>query len=118
MGLVRWWIWNESLGILKSFYSSLGKQSLSLSQLSLVLRLIKGQYIYSATWRGSSNEPFELVANFQRRFPHQSKVVFVSIDDTQAAYDLNTKQKNWLSMEYVHLSLLLLLSPDLPSLRH
>ncbi|GAA5858782.1 hypothetical protein JCM5353_004931, partial [Sporobolomyces roseus] len=57
-------------------------------------------FFFGATWRGSSNEPFELVANFQRRFPHQSKVVFVSIDDTLAAYDLNTKRKNWLSMEW------------------
>ncbi|GAA5926816.1 uncharacterized protein JCM15063_000377 [Sporobolomyces koalae] len=57
-------------------------------------------FFFGAIWRGSSQEPFQLVANFQRRFPHQCKVVFVSIDETKAAYDLNTKDKNWLSMEW------------------
>jgi hypothetical protein len=58
-----------------------------------------GYVVYSASWRGSSKEPFELVSDFQRRFPHQCKVVFVSVDETKSAYDANTKGKNYLSME-------------------
>ncbi|GAA5948820.1 hypothetical protein JCM3765_003913 [Sporobolomyces pararoseus] len=57
-------------------------------------------FFFGASWRGSSKEPFELVSNFQRRFPHQSKVIYVSTDETKSAYDLNTKGKNYLAMEW------------------
>ncbi|GAA5829909.1 hypothetical protein JCM3766R1_006698 [Sporobolomyces carnicolor] len=55
-------------------------------------------FFFAASWRGSSREPFELVENFQRRYPHQLKVVFVSIDETKRNFDLNSRSKNYLSM--------------------
>ncbi|GAA5895781.1 uncharacterized protein JCM6883_001619 [Sporobolomyces salmoneus] len=57
-------------------------------------------FFFAASWRGASKEPWELVTNFQRRFPHQLKVVFVSIDETKSSYLLNSKDKNYLSMEW------------------
>lgn len=55
----------------------------------------------SATWRNSSREPFDLVGSFARRHPHQLKVVYVSVDQNEAAYEANTRNKPWLSMECV-----------------
>lgn len=57
-------------------------------------------FFFGATWRGSSQDPFSAVANFSKRYPHQLKVVFVSIDETERAYEQNTRQKPWLSMEW------------------
>ncbi|GAA5920271.1 hypothetical protein JCM1841_003011 [Sporobolomyces salmonicolor] len=57
-------------------------------------------FFFGATWRGSSTDPFQTVAAFAKRQPHQLKVVYVSIDDTKEAYDANTLQKPWLAMEW------------------
>ncbi|GAA6026178.1 hypothetical protein JCM11491_000609, partial [Sporobolomyces phaffii] len=57
-------------------------------------------FFFGATWRASSREPFDLVQNAQRRYPHQCKVVFVSVDETKRAYDENTRGKNYLAMEW------------------
>ncbi|GAA6059973.1 hypothetical protein JCM10212_001322 [Sporobolomyces blumeae] len=69
-------------------------------------------FFFAATWRGSSSDPFEAVQTFQRRFPHQCKVVYVSVDDTLQAYEQNTRQKPWLSMEWNDGSNLPSASPD------
>ncbi|BGP41246.1 hypothetical protein JCM10449v2_005221 [Rhodotorula kratochvilovae] len=57
-------------------------------------------FFFGATWRNSSREPFDLVAAFARRHPHQAKVVYVSVDQTEAAYQANTRGKPWLAMEW------------------
>ncbi|GAA6049346.1 hypothetical protein JCM3770_007300 [Rhodotorula araucariae] len=57
-------------------------------------------FFFAATWRNSSREPFDLVAAFARRHPHQAKVVYVSVDQSEAAYQANTRGKPWLAMEW------------------
>ncbi|GAA5825131.1 hypothetical protein JCM11251_006110 [Rhodosporidiobolus azoricus] len=57
-------------------------------------------FFFGATWPGSLPEPFDLVRQFAAAHPHQCKVVFVSVDSSEEAYELNTKQKPWLSMEW------------------
>ncbi|BGP17613.1 hypothetical protein JCM10213_001264 [Rhodosporidiobolus nylandii] len=57
-------------------------------------------FFFGATWPGSSPEPFDVVRQFAARHPHQCKVVYVSIDQTEQAYEQNTRQKPWLAMEW------------------
>ncbi|GAA6006791.1 thioredoxin family protein [Rhodotorula paludigena] len=57
-------------------------------------------FFFGATWRGSSREPFDLLTTFARKHPHQCKVVYVSVDQTEAAFEANTRQKPWLAMEW------------------
>ncbi|GAA5922732.1 hypothetical protein JCM3775_006114 [Rhodotorula graminis] len=57
-------------------------------------------FFFGATWRNSSREPFDLVGSFARRHPHQLKVVYVSVDQTEQAYEANTRNKPWLAMEW------------------
>ncbi|GAA6025031.1 hypothetical protein JCM8202_002062 [Rhodotorula sphaerocarpa] len=57
-------------------------------------------FLFGATWRNSSREPYERVVDFARRHPHQCKVVYVSADSTRRGYEQNTRQKPWLAMEW------------------
>ncbi|GAA6011816.1 hypothetical protein JCM10207_004254 [Rhodosporidiobolus poonsookiae] len=57
-------------------------------------------FFFGATWPGSVADPFELVRSFAAAHPHQCKVVYVSVDSSEAAYENNTRQKPWLSMEW------------------
>ncbi|GAA5916603.1 hypothetical protein JCM6882_009171 [Rhodosporidiobolus microsporus] len=57
-------------------------------------------FFFGATWPGSLPEPFDLVRSFAAAHPHQCKVVYVSVDSSEEAYEANTRQKPWLSMEW------------------
>ncbi|GAA6028756.1 hypothetical protein JCM8097_007380 [Rhodosporidiobolus ruineniae] len=57
-------------------------------------------FFFGATWPGSHPEPFDTVRAFANAHPHQLKVVYVSIDSSEQAYEQNTRQKPWLSMEW------------------
>ncbi|POY73274.1 hypothetical protein BMF94_3608 [Rhodotorula taiwanensis] len=57
-------------------------------------------FLFGATWRNSSKEPYDLVANFARRHPHQCKVVYVSADTSERVFEQNTRSKPWLAMEW------------------
>ena len=69
-------------------------------------------FLFGATWRNCIMEPYDNVANFARRHPHQCKVVYVSADSNERAFEQNTRQKPWLAMECV------LVSFSLPRLRN
>jgi hypothetical protein len=58
-------------------------------------------FLFGATWRNCIMEPYDNVANFARRHPHQCKVVYVSADSNERAFEQNTRQKPWLAMECV-----------------
>ncbi|GAA5860950.1 hypothetical protein JCM3774_003198 [Rhodotorula dairenensis] len=57
-------------------------------------------FLFGATWRNCIMEPYENVANFARRHPHQCKVIYVSADSNERTFDQNTRQKPWLAMEW------------------
>ncbi|TKA55910.1 hypothetical protein B0A53_01607 [Rhodotorula sp. CCFEE 5036] len=57
-------------------------------------------FLFGATWRNCIMEPYDNVASFARRHPHQCKVVYVSADSNERAFEQNTRQKPWLAMEW------------------
>ncbi|GAA5991078.1 hypothetical protein JCM10908_006528 [Rhodotorula pacifica] len=57
-------------------------------------------FLFGATWRGSIMTPYENVADFARRHPHQCKVIYVSADSSERVFEQNTRQKPWLAMEW------------------
>ncbi|GAA5993199.1 hypothetical protein JCM11641_007219 [Rhodosporidiobolus odoratus] len=57
-------------------------------------------FLFGASWRGSMSEPYEQVKSFAAAHPHQCKVVYVSVDQSEEAYQQNTQSRPWLAMDW------------------
>ncbi|SCV70375.1 BQ2448_1769 [Microbotryum intermedium] len=57
-------------------------------------------FMFGSTWPGMSREPYQLVERFARENPHRCKVVYVSVDTSEATFKAQIQGKPWLAMEW------------------
>ncbi|SGY14758.1 BQ5605_C013g07090 [Microbotryum silenes-dioicae] len=57
-------------------------------------------FMFGSTWPGMSREPYQLVERFARENPHRCKVVYVSVDTSEATFNSQIQGKPWLAMEW------------------